>query len=193
MSTIAHVTSSTHFDTLLSSSTYLIADFYADWCGPCKAIAPVFQQLATAEAKPGRVQFCKVDVDGQGDVAKKYSVSAMPTFLIFKNGSVIDTIRGANPSALRSAVLKAASDAAKGPAKSSVVFSSKGHVLGSAGSPAASTRSSGTAWSPGFGSFGSSGLMDTVVRFVALYVTSLFSFDGYHAVEQSPFNVKNRR
>ena len=76
MSTIAHVTSSTHFSTLLGSSTYLIVDFYADWCGPCKAIAPVFQQLATAEAKPGRLQFCKVDVDGQADVARKYSVSA---------------------------------------------------------------------------------------------------------------------
>jgi thioredoxin-like negative regulator of GroEL len=76
MSTIAHVTSSTHFSTLLGSSTYLIVDFYADCCGPCKAIAPVFQQLATAEAKPGRLQFCKVDVDGQADVARKYSVSA---------------------------------------------------------------------------------------------------------------------
>ena len=117
----------------------------------------------------------------------------MPTFLIFKNGSVIDTIRGANPSALRSAVLKAASDATKGPTKSSAAFGSKGYVLGSAGSPAATARSSGAAWSQGFGSFGGSGLMDTVVRFMALYVTSLISFDGYHAAEQSPFNVKNRR
>jgi thioredoxin 1 len=120
----------------------------------------------------------------------------MPTFLIFKNGSVIDTIRGANPSALRSAVLKAASDATKGPVKSSVAFGSKGYVLGSTGSPAATARSSGAAWSHGFGGFGGfgrSGLMDTVVRFMALYVTSLISFDGYHAAEQSPFNVKNRR
>jgi thioredoxin 1 len=117
----------------------------------------------------------------------------MPTFLIFKNGSVIDTIRGANPSALRSAILKAASDATKGPAKSSAAFGSKGYVLGSAGGPAATARSSGAAWSQGFGSFGGSGLMDTVVRFMALYVTSLISFDGYHAAEQSPFNVKNRR
>src|SRR5882724_6136382 len=115
----------------------------------------------------------------------------MPTFLIFKNGSVIDTIRGANPSALRSAVLKAASDATKGPVKSSAAFGSKGYVLGSTGSPAAAARSSGAAWSHGFGSFGGSGLMDTVVRFMALYVTSLISFDGYHAAEQSPFNVKN--
>ncbi|OCL04656.1 thioredoxin-domain-containing protein [Glonium stellatum] len=193
MSKIAHVTSSTHFNTLLSSSTYLVVDFYADWCGPCKAIAPIFQQLATAEAKPGRLQFCKVDVDGQADIAKKYSVTAMPTFLIFKNGSVIDTIRGANPSGLRSAVLKASSDATKGPAKSSAAFGSKGHVLGSAEGPATSARNSGAAWSQSFGGFGGSGLTDTVVRFVALYVTSLLSFDGYHAAEESPFNVRNRR
>jgi thioredoxin-like negative regulator of GroEL len=76
MSKITSVTSSAHFNTLLSSSTYLIVDFYADWCGPCKAISPVFNQLATAEAKPGRLTFCKVDVDAQQDVARKYSVTA---------------------------------------------------------------------------------------------------------------------
>jgi thioredoxin 1 len=73
---IVPVTSASHFETLLNSSTYTIVDFYADWCGPCKAIAPVFQTLAEKETKPGKLQFVKVDVDAQQEVAKKYGVSA---------------------------------------------------------------------------------------------------------------------
>lgn len=73
---IIPVTSSSHFSQLLSQATYTIVDFYADWCGPCKAIAPVFQSLAEKETKPGKMQFVKVDVDSQQEVAKKYGVSA---------------------------------------------------------------------------------------------------------------------
>ena len=73
---IIPVTSASHFETLLNSSTYTIVDFYADWCGPCKAIAPVFQTLAEKETKPGKLQFVKVDVDAQQEVARKYGVSA---------------------------------------------------------------------------------------------------------------------
>jgi len=73
---IIPITSASQFETLLSSSTYTIVDFYADWCGPCKAIAPVFQTLAEKETKPGKLQFVKVDVDAQQEVAKKYGVSA---------------------------------------------------------------------------------------------------------------------
>ena len=71
-----HVSSAAHFDKLLSSSTYTIVDFYADWCGPCKAIAPVFNNLAEKESKPGRIQFAKVNVDNQPEIAQKYGVSA---------------------------------------------------------------------------------------------------------------------
>jgi thiol-disulfide isomerase/thioredoxin len=73
---IVPVTSASHFSQLLSQSTYTVVDFYADWCGPCKAIAPVFQNLAEKETKPGKMQFVKVDVDSQQEVAKKYGVSA---------------------------------------------------------------------------------------------------------------------
>ena len=75
-SKITAVTSSSHFSKLLSQSNYTVVDFYADWCGPCKAIAPVFAQLAEKESKPGKVQFVKVDVDSQQDVARQYDVSA---------------------------------------------------------------------------------------------------------------------
>jgi thioredoxin 1 len=73
---ITPVNSLTQFNALLSQSTYTIVDFYAEWCGPCKVIAPVFASLAEKEARPGRVQFCKVDVDAAQDVARKFGVSA---------------------------------------------------------------------------------------------------------------------
>lgn len=75
-SKVIAVTSAAHFSQLLSNATYTIVDFYADWCGPCKTIAPVFQNLAEKETKPGRMQFVKVNVDSQQEVARKYGVSA---------------------------------------------------------------------------------------------------------------------
>ena len=75
-SKVTSVTSSAHFRTLTSSSTYTVVDFYADWCGPCKVISPVFEQLASAENKPGKIIFCKVDVDAQREIAGNYGVSA---------------------------------------------------------------------------------------------------------------------
>ena len=117
----------------------------------------------------------------------------MPTFLIFKNASVTDTIRGADANSLRSAVSKAASDAARGPAKTSTAFQSKGHVLGSGGGNAATSNT----YMPSFNLSGvtprlsGQGFLDSVVRFLGLYVTSLFSFDSLAAAERSPFAVQN--
>jgi len=71
-----HVNSMSHFRTLVASSTYTIVDFYADWCGPCKSIAPVYHSLAEKESKPGKIQFLKVDVDSQQEVARQYEVTA---------------------------------------------------------------------------------------------------------------------
>ena len=104
----------------------------------------------------------------------------MPTFLILKNGSVSDTIRGANASALRSAIMAASSAAVKGPAKQSAVFGSKGHVLGSGSGPSLQTSSNG---------FGlPSGFLDDATRFVGLYLTTLFSFDATAAASTSSFS-----
>jgi thioredoxin-like negative regulator of GroEL len=79
MSKITPIRDTSHFNTFVAAAKYTIVDFYADWCGPCKAIAPHFQKLAEAEAKPGRLQFCKVDVDACQDVARKFGVSAYVT------------------------------------------------------------------------------------------------------------------
>ncbi|KAK7725709.1 hypothetical protein SLS57_003775 [Botryosphaeria dothidea] len=190
MSKITHISGQPQWNSILSANTYVIADFYADWCGPCKTIAPIFEQLATAEAKPGRLAFVKVDVDAQQGVARQYGVSAMPTFLVFKNGSVTETIRGANPAALRTAVTKAAADAAKDPGRSSAAFQSKGHVLGSGPVSAGGASRSGGVGDWAWNNMQRRGsVVDTVVRFLGLYLTTLFSFDAYAAARESSFNV----
>lgn len=119
----------------------------------------------------------------------------MPTFLVLKNGAVTDTIRGANPSALRAAVTKAAADAAKGPGPTSAAFSSQGRTLGGAGNTlgggARPGERVGAAWRmPSFAP--GPGVLGTAARFVGLYVTSLFSLDAYVAAERSGFSVKGK-
>jgi thioredoxin 1 len=114
----------------------------------------------------------------------------MPTFLIIKSSSVVDTIRGANPSALTAAVRKAANDTS-GPGASAAAFQSKGRTLGSAAEP---SRPVGEGAFAGLQRMivGNGGLSDVIVRFMALYVVSLFAFNGYKAAEESVFNVKAR-
>ncbi|MCJ1444613.1 MAG: hypothetical protein MMC23_005115 [Stictis urceolatum] len=192
--TITPITSASQLNTILSSSTYVVADFYADWCGPCKAIAPVFSQLAQAESKPGKMAFVKIDVDSQQSIARQYGVSAMPTFLIFKNSSVNKTLRGADPNGLRSAVLAASADAAKSGAKASVSFQTRGHVLGGGDMPSRVQRGDlaeqGRAWIAGLLP---AGFMDAVIRFLGLYVVTLFSLDPKAAAENSVLNVGQGR
>ncbi|QDS77469.1 hypothetical protein FKW77_007123 [Venturia effusa] len=96
-----------HLRTLLSSTPVVIADFHATWCGPCHAIAPIFTQLSTSNSTSGLLACVKIDVDAQQEIAREYGVSAMPTFLVFKEGKVVETIRGANVPALKAAVEKA--------------------------------------------------------------------------------------
>ncbi|KAG6163844.1 hypothetical protein E4U51_005462 [Claviceps purpurea] len=74
-------------DALLSAATHVVVDFYADWCPPCRAIAPVFSKLADTHSRKGHIAFAKVNVDQVKNVAKRYGVSAMPTFMFFENGA----------------------------------------------------------------------------------------------------------
>ena len=119
----------------------------------------------------------------------------MPTFLVLKSGSVTETIRGANPSALTAAVRKAVADAASGPAARGANFQSKGYTLGSTETP---SRAVGGGNGGIMGSLqgmlsGDGGFGDKVVRFFALYFVSLLSLDAYKAAEESPFAVRGRR
>jgi len=174
MSTVS-IGSSAQFSKLLSTSTIVVADFYADWCGPCKAIAPTYESLSTKHSKPNRVTFTKVNVDNQQEIAQKYGVRAMPTFMIFRSGSVINTIRGADTRGLTNAIESAVKLA--GPA--TPVYSSAGRTLG--GTPARGTSLSRP--------YNFKPIFDTIIAFLALYFTTLFSLDAYGAGENSPFNI----
>jgi thioredoxin 1 len=108
---VTEIVAPLHFRTLLTGHTYLIADFYATWCPPCKTIAPVYAQLSTAHAAPGKVAFVKVNVDEQREIAAQYGIQAMPTFLVFKNGKQIDEVKGADVRALKRVVEEASKGA----------------------------------------------------------------------------------
>jgi thioredoxin 1 len=85
-----------NFDTaVLKSATPVVVDFWAVWCGPCRMIAPVVEELATEYA--GKVSFAKLNVDENPETSMKYSVRAIPTLLIFKGGKPVDQIVGAVP------------------------------------------------------------------------------------------------
>ncbi|KKO97656.1 hypothetical protein THAR02_10237 [Trichoderma harzianum] len=107
---LVHVTSKAQFDDLLSSSRIVVADFYADWCAPCKQIAPLYASLAEQISRPNLLTFVKIDNDANQDLAQEYGITALPTFLLFRSGKVIHKVQGANPTELRAVIEKLASE-----------------------------------------------------------------------------------
>jgi thioredoxin 1 len=85
------------FKPAISSSTPVLVDFWAPWCGPCKAIAPILEELAGELA--GKVQIAKLNVDENDGVAGEYGVRAIPTLLLFKDGKVVEQFVGMQPKA----------------------------------------------------------------------------------------------
>ncbi|EAS47765.1 Thioredoxin [marine gamma proteobacterium HTCC2207] len=90
---IVHTTDSSFESDVLQSDIPALVDFWAAWCGPCKMIAPLLDELSTEYA--GRVKICKVDVDASPETAAKFNVRGIPTLLVFKNGTVEATKVGA--------------------------------------------------------------------------------------------------
>ena len=95
---VLHVEDDAAFKALLASGVPVIVDFSATWCGPCKAIAPLFTELA---AEHPQTVFAKVDVDECEETAETHGVNAMPTFQAFSGGQKIDTFSGADKQQLR--------------------------------------------------------------------------------------------
>lgn len=80
---------------VIKSDIPVLVDFYADWCGPCKMMMPIVEKLA--ETYDGKIKVGKVNSDEEGNLAGKYNIMSIPSFLIFKNGEVVDSALGAMP------------------------------------------------------------------------------------------------
>ena len=90
---LVHVTDASFESDVLQSEVPALIDFWAAWCGPCKMIAPLLEELSDEYA--GRIKVCKIDVDSNPQTAAKYNVRGIPTLLVFKNGSIEATKVGA--------------------------------------------------------------------------------------------------
>ncbi|GJN79681.1 hypothetical protein PLIIFM63780_003199 [Purpureocillium lilacinum] len=108
---VREIKSSAELKEVFASNTYVAVDFFADWCPPCKAISPVFEQLSGKHAVEGQLAFVKVNVDNVKELAVQYRITAMPTFLFFKDGTQVAVhgqkmVQGANPPVLTAAAEK---------------------------------------------------------------------------------------
>ena len=93
-----HVTDEEFEEEVIKADIPVMVDFWADWCGPCKMIAPIVEELA--EEFDGKVKFAKLDVDSNPQVAMTYGIRSIPTLLIFKGGTPVGQIVGAVPKAV---------------------------------------------------------------------------------------------
>ncbi len=92
---ITHLTTASFKPTVAAAATPLLVDFWAPWCGPCKAIAPILDELAVELA--GKVAIAKVNIDEHESIAAEYGIRAIPTMLLFKGGKVVEQIVGMLP------------------------------------------------------------------------------------------------
>ena len=89
---VLNLTETTFEQEVANSSVPVLVDFWATWCGPCKMIAPIIDEIANEKA--GVVKVAKVDVDQNASIAARYAIRAVPTLLFFKNGEVKDQVVG---------------------------------------------------------------------------------------------------
>jgi len=102
---ITDLTTANFKTTVAAATTPLLVDFWAPWCGPCKAIAPILEEIATE--MDGQVKIAKVNIDDHDTIAAEYGIRAIPTMLLFKGGKVVEQIVGMMPKAALKAKLTA--------------------------------------------------------------------------------------
>ena len=102
MSKAVHVTTATFKDQVILSEQPVMVDFYADWCGPCKMLSPVLEQLAADHTE---IKIAKVNVDEEPALAERYRVRGIPHVVMFRNGKVAEQVLGYKPKAALEASL----------------------------------------------------------------------------------------
>jgi len=98
-----HLSERNFDEALVATEGLVMVDFWAEWCGPCRAIAPVLEELAAASE--GRVTLMKVNVDENHGLAARYAIRSIPTIVFFKEGAVVDRVVGAAPKAVLQGVV----------------------------------------------------------------------------------------
>ena len=83
------------FEKLLTDSPILFVDFWAEWCGPCRAVGPILEEISNEYG--AKLKIVKLNTDEEGAIAMKYGISSIPTMNVFVNGEVVKTIVGAKP------------------------------------------------------------------------------------------------
>jgi len=95
MSSTMNVTDATFAEEVLNSPDTIMVDFWAEWCGPCRAVSPILDAIATEHAD--KIKIVKLNVDDNPQMAMKYQITSIPAMKVFRNGEVVKTVIGAKP------------------------------------------------------------------------------------------------
>lgn len=95
MSAAHEVTDATFADEVLNSSDTIMVDFWAEWCGPCRAVSPILDAIAAEN--PDKIKIVKLNVDDNPQMAMKYQITSIPAMKVFRGGEVVKTVIGAKP------------------------------------------------------------------------------------------------
>ena len=95
MSNAKDVTDATFADEVLNSGDTIMVDFWAEWCGPCRAVSPILDQIASEHSD--KIKIVKLNVDDNPQMAMKYQITSIPAMKVFRGGEVVKTVIGAKP------------------------------------------------------------------------------------------------